>query len=263
MPQSSSKSRKRIVWERLVRGFAGVFFAAICFATSCFTGAAPASFGQSTGAPVTAAARTIVIGFVGGFVRHDDTVHSVVQVAASLGHDFPTGVQIEVLENRHRDTAYTDIVHFADTNHDGQLSPEEKKNARIVIYGHSWGASETVTLARQLEREGIPVLLTVQVDSVAKHGENDRIIPTNVAEAVNFYQLDGLLHGERRIRAADPTRTHIIGNFRFGYKANSIRCDAYPWWTRLVMKSHIEIECDPKVWGQVESLVRSRLAVQQ
>ena len=42
-----------------------------------------------------------------------------------------------------------------------------------MLYGESWGGSEIVTLARELEERGIPVLLTVQIDSVAKMGEND------------------------------------------------------------------------------------------
>ncbi|HKM85088.1 MAG TPA: hypothetical protein VJW96_02705 [Terriglobales bacterium] len=201
----------------------------------------------------------IVIGFVGGFVRHDDMVHSAVQVAAHLRHDYPSGVYAEVLENHRREEAHAEIIRLVDTDHDGTLSAAEKKNARIILYGHSWGASEAVTLARQLEREGIPVLLTIQVDSVSKRGENDKVIPANVAEAANFYQLSGFLHGQPQIRAADPARTHIIGNFRFDYKANPIDCKQYPWYDRLFMKSHTEIECDPRVWTQVESLIQSRL----
>ncbi|MGA2235696.1 MAG: hypothetical protein ABSG23_09495 [Terriglobales bacterium] len=202
----------------------------------------------------------IVIGFVGGLVRHDDMVHSAVQVAAHLRQDYPAGVYVEVLENHLREKAHAKIVRFVDTDRNGTLSVEEKRNARIILYGHSWGASEAVTLARELGREGIPVLLTVQVDSISKPGENDKVIPANVAEAANFYQLDGFLHGQPQIRAADPARTHIIGNFRFDYRANPIECKQYPWYDRLFMKSHTEIECDPKVWTQVESLIRSRLS---
>jgi pimeloyl-ACP methyl ester carboxylesterase len=205
----------------------------------------------------------IVIGFVGGFVRHDDMVHSAVQVAAHLRRDYPSGVYVEVIENRRREKAYADIVRFVDTDRNGTLSATEKRNARIILYGHSWGASEAVALARDLEREGIPVLLTVQVDSVPKPGENDQVIPANVAEAANFYQLNGFLHGEPQIRAADPARTHIIGNFRFDYKANPIDCKQYPWYDRVFMKSHTEIECDPRVWTQVESLIHSRLPLQR
>jgi hypothetical protein len=204
----------------------------------------------------------IVIGFVGGFVRHDDIVHSPVQVAEHLRQDSPSSVQVEVFENRRRETAHAEIIRLVDVDRDGTLSTEEKKNARIILYGHSWGASEAVTLARELGREGIPVLLTVQVDSVPKPGENDQDIPANVAEAANFYQLDGLLHGLPQIRAADPARTHIIGNFRINYKANPIRCDRYPWYDRVFTKAHTEIECDPKVWAQVESLIHSRLPQQ-
>jgi hypothetical protein len=212
--------------------------------------------------PAVTTAPFIVIGFVGGFVRHGDMVHSAVQVGARLRHDYPSGVHVEVIENHRREKAHAEIVGFVDTDHDGTLSVEEKRNAHIILYGHSWGASETVMLARELEREGIPVLLTVQVDSVPKSRENDKVIPANVAEAANFYQLNGFLHGEPEIRAADPTRTHIIGNFRFDYKGNPIDCRQYPWYDRVFMKAHTQIECDPKVWTQVEFLIHSRLPPQ-
>jgi hypothetical protein len=201
----------------------------------------------------------IVIGFVGGFVRHDDVVHSGVQLAARLRQDYPSGVYINTFENHQGDQAHREVLHLLDSDHDGALSADEKRNARVMIYGHSWGASETVTLANQLNRDGIPVLLTIQVDSVEKSGEDDSVIPPNVAQAVNFYQRDGLLHGRPAIRAADPARTQILGNFRQEYAAKPIHCDAYPWWDRIVMKSHVEIECDPRVWNQVESLIRSKL----
>lgn len=204
-------------------------------------------------------APVVVIGFVGGFVKHDAAAHSAVQIASHLRRDYPSGVYIEVLENRRREKAHAEIVRFVDIDNDGTLSVEEKKNARIILYGNSWGASAAVMLARELEKEGIPVLLTVQVDSVTKPGQNDQIIPANVAEAANFYQLDGFLHGQPQIRAADPARTRIIGNFRFDYKTTPIHCEQYPWYDWVFMKAHTEIECDPKVWTQVESLIHSRL----
>ena len=141
------------------------------------------------------------------------------------------------------------------------LTAEERQSARIIIYGHSWGASEPITLARNLGRGGIPVLPTIQVDSVTKMAENDTVIPPNVAQAVNFYQLDGFLHGQPKIRAADAARTQIIGNIRIEYRGNSIRCNGYHWYDNLFMRPHIEIECDPHVWNQVEFLIRSRLPV--
>jgi hypothetical protein len=232
----------------------------VCLIAATHAGSARPIDASDVGAQVLAP--TIVIGFVGGFVKHDDSVHSVVQVAEHLRRDYPSGVYIEVIENHHADKALAGIVRLVDTDHDGKLSTEEKRNARIVLYGHSWGASQAITLARELEKQGIPVLLTVQVDSVAKPGENDKVIPVNVAEAANFYQLNGFLHGEREIRAADPARTHIIGNFRFDYAGNPLDCKQYPWYNRVFMRAHTEIECDPKVWNQVESLIQSKLPSQ-
>src|ERR1017187_7112284 len=92
---------------------------------------------------------------------------------------------------------------------------------------HSWGGAEAITLARELEKEGIPVLLTVQVDSISRIDHNDRVIPANVAQAANFYQMNGLLHGQSAIRAADPSRTRIIGNFRSDYRASPYTCEQY------------------------------------
>ena len=162
-----------------------------------------------------------MIGFVGGFISHDNAVHGGVKLAARLREDYPSGAYVKVFENHRGDAAHREILRLLDTDHDGTLSSEEKQRARIVIYGHSWGGSETVALARQLEKDGVPVLLTVQVDSVGKIGENDEVIPPNVTQAVNFYQLNGMLHGRAKIRAADASRTQIIGNFQYDYDKES------------------------------------------
>ena len=201
----------------------------------------------------------IVVGFLGGFVKHDNLVHSEVQLAARLRKEYPAGVDVETFESYRGEKARQKILELLDTDHDGTLSAEEKQDARIILYGHSWGGSESITLARQLKKDGIQVLLTIQVDSVTKMGQNDEIIPTNVAQAANFYQPSGLVHGKREIRPADPAHTRIIGNFRFDYKANPYSCNEYPWFDRVLMKHHTQIECDPKVWDQVESLIRSNI----
>jgi hypothetical protein len=168
-------------------------------------------------------------------------------------------VDVETFESYHRGRARNRILGLLDTNHDGTLTSDEKQNARIIIYGHSWGGSEAITLARELEKDGIPVLLTVQVDSISRVHHNDRVIPANVARAANFYQPDGFLHGQSAIRAADPTRTSIIGNFRSDYRSNPYRCEQYPWYDRVFVKAHTQIECDAGVWKQAESLIRSDL----
>ena len=227
------------------------FFAAFLAATP----GAPAkpSVSRGTTSP------SIVIGFVGGFVKHDDMVHSEVQLAARLRKGYPSGVFAEAFENHREIQAHAAILRLLDTDHDGKLSDGEKQNARIVLYGHSWGASEAVTLARDLGKDGIPVLLTIQVDSVSKIGEDDAVIPANVAEAANFYQSKGFVKGRREIRAADPARTKILGNYRMDYATTPASCESYPWWDRWLVKGHTAIECDPELWGQIEALIRSKL----
>jgi hypothetical protein len=151
-------------------------------------------------------------------------------------------------------------MELLDTNRDGILSEEEKKSARIIIYGHSWGASETVAFARTLEHHSIPVLLTVQLDTVGKWGQHPSRIPANVQSAINFYQSERFLRGGTEIVAGDSTRTEIIGNYRFTYVGKPINCSNYPWLARTFNKPHHEIENDPRVWNQVASLIDSRIA---
>jgi hypothetical protein len=203
--------------------------------------------------------RVIVVGFVGGFVRRNDTVHQEVQLAAHLRDQYPARMQVKMFENRQGRQAYREVLEMLDADRDGALSNREKSTARIVIYGHSWGASEGITLARTLGQDGIPVLLTIQVDSVSKLGEDDRWIPANVGQAVNFYQVNGLLHGRREILAADRSRTEILGNYRVDYRTRHVNCDGFPWYAQMFMSPHIKIECDPSVWNQVETLIRSKV----
>lgn len=217
--------------------------------------------GPATGAKsdLAAAPPCIVIGFVGGFIRHDDPVHSEVQLAARLRQEYPAGVDVETFESYRGDDALKKIHSLLDTNHDGFLTPAEKNQARIILYGHSWGASEAIMLARELGKEDIPVLLTVQVDSVAKFYQNDAVIPSNVAQAINYYQPDGFVRGRVNIRAADPSRTRILGNFRFDYKSTPYTCAEYPWYDQFFVKAHTQIECDPRVWKRAEDLIRSNI----
>lgn len=201
----------------------------------------------------------IVVGFVGGFVRHNNPHHGPVLFAERIQRSFPNDAYVQVFENRHRRTAYKTILRLLDRDHDGDLNDHEKQQARIILFGQSWGASAAVLLARQLDRVGIPVLLTVQVDSIAKPWQQDRVIPDNVAAAVNFYQPHGLIHGRQEISAADPSKTEILGNYRFDYRAAPVKCDGASWFDRYITPSHMQSECDPQLWGQVESLVRERL----
>ncbi len=204
--------------------------------------------------------KVIVIGFVGGFVKHDDAKHAEVQFAARLRNRYASAVDVSVFGNHSGQEALRHVLGLLDTNRDGILTALEREKAKIIIFGHSWGGTETVLLARALQRQHIPVLLTIQVDIISKPGQGDISIPANVAHAVNFYQSNGLLHGRPEISAIDPDRTNIIGNFHMTYKDHPVNCDQFPWFARTFTKPHIEIENDPRVWAEAASLIDAELS---
>ena len=201
---------------------------------------------------------TLVIGFTGGFVHSDDLRHSEPQLAENVEHAYGDRVVVGMFENRQRAQARRMVLDWI-----GRLKAagllEDGAQPRIILFGHSWGASAVVYLARDLEQDGVPVALTVQVDSIKKHAEDDSVIPANVAEAVNFYQSGGALHGQSDITAADPSSTRILGNYRLTYSHEPDACRAYPWRDRFFFKGHTAIECDPQVWSQVKMLIEDRL----
>src|SRR5260370_13599829 len=154
-----------------------LFVSALFLCSSAVPAAPQTNFGVSTPPAV------VVIGFVGGFVRHDDRVHSEVQLAEHLRKDFPSGVTVEMFENHRGKEAHQRVLELLDADRDGELSRAEKGSARIIIYGHSWGASETVSLERQLEKEGCPALLTFQVATSSKAGQKTPLTPPNSPHA--------------------------------------------------------------------------------
>jgi hypothetical protein len=215
------------------------------------------------------AAPALVVGFVGGFVHSNDLRHSEVQITQQIQAAYGDRVRVLIYENRRSAEARKTILSWLRKASESQAprivgategpTANDDRRPRIILFGHSWGASAVVSLARELQRDGVPVSLTIQVDSVAKNGENDFLIPANVDEAVNFYQTRGILHGRTTIKAVDPSRTKILGNFRFSYQKEPAECHTYPWYDRLLFKGHTAIECDPRVWSQVEELIRTRL----
>src|SRR5258708_29117086 len=173
---------------------------------------------RADGAAITAhpqpAPSNIVVGFVGGFVRHNNPHHGPVQLAQRLQRNTASDTYVRVFENRHRRTAYNTILQLLDADHNGVLSAEEKTRARIILFGHACVASAVVMLARELDRAGIPVLLTVQVDSVAKPWQDDSIVPDNVVSAVNFYHPHGLIHSRADITPDHVAKKPVLGNDR-------------------------------------------------
>jgi pimeloyl-ACP methyl ester carboxylesterase len=217
----------------------------------------PLREGRSAGT-TPAIRNVIIIGFVGGFVRREDTKHPEVQFAAYLRDRYPFA-HAEVFGNHHGRKALDLVVRLLDTDHDGVISSAERERSTIIIYGHSWGATETVAFARQLGQMDIPVALTIQIDTIAKPGHRASPISPNVASAINFYQTKGPLHGAPEIVALDPARTTVLGNIRMSYENRPINCDNYSWYSRTLNKPHHEIENDLRVWDEVASLIDSDL----
>jgi hypothetical protein len=204
--------------------------------------------------------QAIVIGFMGGNVAADDATRNELVISNHLRAAYPNGVYSVVFANRSLEDAHHKVLQLLGATSTHTLSDAEKRSAQIILYGHSWGASTVVTLADALQKDGIPVLLTIQVDSVEKKGQDDALIPDNVARAINFYQSDGMLHGRPQIQAANPLRTQILGNIRYSYKVVPAGCQSYPWYERTFIKTHIAIECDPVLWNRIETLIRDSLA---
>jgi pimeloyl-ACP methyl ester carboxylesterase len=234
---------------------------ALCLAAALATACAPgvkAQIGAQDAPALRLPAPLIVIGFMGGHVRAGNLVHREALLVRDLERRYPTAVRAMTFANSDEAAALHSVLSLLDTENSGALSDDEKAAARIVIFGHSWGASEAVNLAQELDRRGVPVLLTIQVDSVRKHGEDDGSIPANVREAVNFYQTDGVLHGRSSIQAVDPARTKILGSYESTYKIVPVSCAGFPWFARAFMKPHIEIENDVAVWDQIDALIVAR-----
>jgi pimeloyl-ACP methyl ester carboxylesterase len=199
----------------------------------------------------------LVIGMLGGVEHWNASNRPVRQLAMNLRDRNLPHVYAETLEHQHKGLAVRLICDAIDANHDGKLEANEKSSARIILYGHSMGAASVVSLAKRLNKLGIPVLLTVQVDSI---GQGAGVIPPNVARAANFYQTDAVfLHGREQIRAEDPAKTRIVGNFRYDYKDKDVDLSKITLPERIAGGAHTKMEFDPAVWSEVEKLILAEI----
>ena len=202
---------------------------------------------------------TLVIGFLGGWERWNDSHRGVRKLALQLRRE--GGVYAETISN-HRQEVALDLIRAAfDWNRNGRLDPEERAGARIILYGQSMGGAAVVKVARRLQTLEIPVLLTVQVDSV---GRSDGVIPSNVIAAANLFQHDDPpIMGRESIRAADPSRTRILGNFQYRYWFKKVDTSDATWARKTLGGAHARMELDPEVWTHVEQLIRDGIEGRQ
>jgi hypothetical protein len=200
---------------------------------------------------------TLIIGFQGGRDRWDNQRVGVGRMALRLKLLQTSRLYVQTFENRKRELALRFVREALDRDHDGVLSGDEAASARIVLYGESFGGAAVIKFARQLRQFHVPVLLTVQIDSV---GLGHEVVPNNVRCAANLFQRNGrFVRGPENIRAADPSRTHILGNWRFDYRNSAIDISDLPWYKTILRKDHSCMDRDPLVWQRVEELIISAI----
>ena len=194
----------------------------------------------------------LILGFMGGREPWNNDKRGVRRLALKLRSMYSPDIRVETVENKKRKLAIELILNAFDGNRDGKLDEQEVASVRLILYGQSFGGAAVVKLARQLKWMGVPVLLTVQVDSVVR---DDGVIPPNVLRAANLFQDNGFIRGEPEIRAENPAKTTIIGNFKFDYENKKIDISKVSWGKKVFRVAHTKMEYDPEVWAKVEELI--------
>jgi hypothetical protein len=195
----------------------------------------------------------LIIGIMGGREPWNNDARNVRKLALKLRSMNDPEICVETVENKKRSLAVELINNAFDRNRDGKLDERERASIRLILYGQSFGGAAVVKLARQLKKFDVPVALTLQVDSI---GRDDRVIPSNVARAVNLFQRNGwFIRGEPEIHAEDPARTTIIGNFEYDYSHKQVDVSRVPFMKKAFRVAHTRMEYDPDVWTKVEELI--------
>ena len=195
----------------------------------------------------------LIIGIMGGREPWNNDARNVRKLALKLRSMNDPEICVETVENKKRSLAVELINNAFDRNRDGKLDERERASIRLILYGQSFGGAAVVKLARQLKKIDVPVALTLQVDSI---GRDDRVIPSNVARAVNLFQRNGwFIRGEPEIHAEDPARTTIIGNFKYDYSHKQVDVSRVPFMKKAFRVAHTRMEYDPDVWTKVEELI--------
>jgi len=192
----------------------------------------------------------LVIGFLGGFEHWNDPHRGIRKVALDLHSLSVPGLYVETVENHRRKLAMELIK--GSVGSEGNLN----RRIRIILYGQSWGGAAVMQTARDLQKLGINVQLTIQIDSVGLH---DAIVPANVRSAANIFQHDPLsIGGRRKIEAEDSSCTQILENVQLSYLLrpySTLNSEDASWARRAWGGSHAKLEVDGAVWEHVEQLI--------
>jgi hypothetical protein len=219
---------------------------------------APQRFSDFTTKTPLAEGDTLIIGFLGGWEEWNDEGRGVRKFALRLRERKLPGVHVETVENRRRDIALELVKKVFDRNQDGALSEDETKSVRVIVFGQSFGGAAVNKFSRDLKPLSVPVLLSIQIDSV---GAGDGDVPANVRRAVNFYQKNDhfFIRGEDDFRAEDPQKTEILGNYKYDYSKKKVDLATAHWYQKLFRNAHVKMEHDPDLWAAVEKLILAEL----
>jgi pimeloyl-ACP methyl ester carboxylesterase len=154
--------------------------------------------------------KIIYAGFVGAMETSDHKASGIVQIRDTLRGPAYGDVCASSFVP-YNPSAGLDwiLAHFP--VHSGRFSPEEAQaGPRIILAGHSTGGWATLAVARELRDRGIPVELTIQVDSV---GIDDVTVPSNVKQGAIFYAHDCLMFmTTKRLKLQDASKTTIVAH---------------------------------------------------
>jgi hypothetical protein len=61
------------------------------------------------------------------------------------------------------------------------------------------------------------------------------------------------------IRAQDPQKTQVFGNFRYAYRGKFVDMSDVPLYHKMFPSVHMKMERDPAVWERVEEFILDEL----
>lgn len=227
------------------------FLLAGLLAPLCFADSRNQTFDDFTVPMPIERGETLIIGIVGGWERWDNPARCARRTAIEIKRKKLHGVHVETVENHKLELAGQLIRRAFDFDRDGTLSPEEARDAKLILFGQSLGGRAVLRLARTLNGWGVPIQFAFIVDS---YGKDSYVVPPNVRKAANIYQRDHwLIKGAPEIRAEDPARTTVLYNRRVTYRgrAHTIDTSDDTRMHRVFLGAHTLIEHDREIWDEV------------
>ncbi len=166
-----------------------------------------------------ATCKIVYLGIVGGTEPSNNRHSGVVQIRDILrGPEFPNVCAKSFSPYAWRSGFHWILRHFP--SHPGQLTRNELEGApRVILVGHSLGGWGVLSVARNLNRKGIPVELCVQIDSV---GITDHTVPKNVKAAAIFHANDAMFLLTTKDNQVGGPEPNEVGRKHFGKKCGTL-----------------------------------------